>query len=105
MTGADIGMTEAGIGKTRGAGSSNHTTTIPALAALWRWWTGSRQWTGFRRMAAVPGNAAGVRALSGSGRTSPVPEQCLGQAGGFGVTGANLGMKGAGIGKTHGRVR
>ncbi len=58
MTGADIGMTGAGIGKTRGAGPSNRGTTIPALAALRRWWPG------LRRMAAVSGNAAGVRALS-----------------------------------------
>ncbi len=65
MTGADIGVKGAGIGKTRGSGPSNRGTTIPALAALRRWWTG------LRRMAAVPGNAAGVRAESSPAEGTP----------------------------------
>ncbi len=64
MTRADLGVKGAGIGKTRGAGPMNRKATIPALAALRRWWPGSHQWPGSRRMAAVPGTAAGVRALS-----------------------------------------
>ncbi len=61
MTGADIGAKGAGIGKMH-AGPSNRKATTPAPAALWHWWPGSR------RMAAVPGNPAGVRALSPSRR-------------------------------------
>ena len=57
MTEADIGAKGAGIGKMH-AGPSNRKATTPAQAALWRWWPGSR------RMAGVPGNAAGVRVLS-----------------------------------------
>ena len=64
MTRADLGVKGAGIGKTRGAGPMNRKATIPALAALRRWWPGSHQWPGSRRMAAVPGTAAGVRASS-----------------------------------------
>ena len=45
-------------------GPLSRKATIPALAALRRWWPGSRQWPGPRRMAAVPGDAAGVRASS-----------------------------------------